>query len=148
MNGVQSAIASLRSTRVYDGRIVVTEEQVESWLNVARWCGSSKNSQPWRFAVVRDGYIRQVLAECGDHAKHLADAPVVIVIAALAYPHEFSSILDLGRVAQSLMVSAHSEGVGSCIAVFEPEHDKVVRSVLHFPRHRGRCKHQTKAQRR
>lgn len=135
---VHDALRSLRSTRRYDSSRVVTDEMVGTWLDVARWCGSSKNSQPWRFAVVRRPDLLAALAECGNHAYHLPRSSVTIVIGVLDYPHPFSAVFDLGRVAQSLMVSAHAAGVGSCIVVFEPEHVPRVRRLLDFPA-RGEC---------
>src|SRR5436190_2106661 len=36
--------------------------QIEAWMEAARRCGSSRNSQPWRFAVVRRPETLQVLA--------------------------------------------------------------------------------------
>ena len=135
---VAQALSSLRSTRRYDRSRQVTDEMVRGWLDVARWCGSSKNSQPWRFAVVRRPDVLEALAECGDHADHLPRSSVTIVIGMLDYPHRFSAVFDLGRVAQSLMVNAHAAGVGSCVAVFEPEHVPRVRHLLGFP-DRGEC---------
>ena len=114
-----AALRSLRAVRDYDAT-PVPDEMLDRWLDAARWCGSSRNSQPWRFVVVRDEQTRRVLAGLGDHAAHLANAPVVVVVAGVEGPYPFSTVFDLGRVAQSLMLAAHADGVGSCIAVFEP----------------------------
>lgn len=116
---VVEELRGLRSCRTYlDGP--VAEASVQTWLDAARWCGSSRNSQPWRFVVVRDAAVREELAGLGDHTGHLAVAPVVIVLASIDGHFPFSRAFDLGRVAQSLMLAAAGEGVGSCIGVFEP----------------------------
>lgn len=116
---VVKELRGLRSCRTYLDE-PVAEVSVQAWLDAARWCGSSRNSQPWRFVVVRDAGARQELAALGGHTSHLAGAPLVIVLASVDGPFPFSRALDLGRVAQSLMLAAAAEGVGSCIGVFEP----------------------------
>lgn len=110
---------SCRSVRHYDGT-PIDDAIVDRWLETARWTGSSRNSQPWRFVVVRDLVAKAQLAILGESAAHLAQAPVVVVIAAEEGPFPFSTVFDLGRVSQSLVLSAAADGVGSCIAVFEP----------------------------
>jgi nitroreductase len=114
-----AAVTELRAIRAYapgapDGELVAR------WLDAARWCGSSRNSQPWRFIVIEDPAVRAELAGLGEYAGHLADAPLVIVVAADPGPFPFSTVFDLGRVSQSLMLIAAADGFGSCIAVFEP----------------------------
>jgi nitroreductase len=112
----------------------VSDELVDSWLETARWCGSSRNSQPWRFVVVRDAGTKRALAGLGDHAAHLAAAPVVVAVAAVEGPFPFSTAFDLGRVSHSLQLAAHADGVGSCIAVFEPaENIRRGRRILSVP---------------
>ena len=32
----------------------LTDEELEAITDVARWTGSSRNTQPWRFLVIRD----------------------------------------------------------------------------------------------
>jgi hypothetical protein len=46
---------------------------------------------------------------------------VAVVLATVPVPHGFSLRVDIGRVVQCLMLTAHADGVGSCIGVFEPE---------------------------
>ena len=127
------SLRMLRAVRHYADD-ALDEEMVHGWLESARWCGSSRNSQPWRFIVVDDPASRRELAGLGEHAHHLAEAPLVIVLAADPGPFPFSTVFDLGRVAQSLMLAAAADGVGSCIAVFEPPANMDrARSLLSIP---------------
>jgi len=121
-----TGLRTLRATRTYSPE-PVPPAMVEGWLESARWCGSSRNSQPWRFVVVTDHETKDRLAGLGADASHLVAAPVVIVLASVPGPYPFSTIFDMGRVAQSLLLAAHADGVGSCIAVFEPE-DNIARA--------------------
>lgn len=128
---IKEGLRTLRATRRYrPGGIA--DEMIEAWVDTARWCGSSKNSQPWRFVAVRDRLTLQALSVLGDHAGHLADCEVALAVAGISTAYPFSRSFDLGRVAQSLMLAAHADGVGSCIAVFEPRSNVVAAGTLLF----------------
>ena len=116
---VDEAIRSLRATRRYS-LAVIDDDLVSKWVDTARWCGSSKNSQPWRLVAVRDPEVLRTLSRLGDHAGHLAECALALVLAATPSPYPFSYAFDLGRMAQCIMLLAHADGVGSCIAVFGP----------------------------
>jgi nitroreductase len=92
----------------------VTEEQLEQVLNAGRLSGSSKNTQPWEFIVVRDRERIEALAGCGNFSDHLRRAPVAI---AVAMPHDtFWSGYDVGRATQNMFLVATDLGLGTCIA--------------------------------
>ena len=50
---VYEAIRSKRSIRHFSDRSI-SDEDLTRILNAGRLAGSSKNSQPWRFIVLRD----------------------------------------------------------------------------------------------
>ena len=130
---IVEVLRGLRAVRSFESS-KVPREIVLGWLESARWTGSSKNSQPWRFTIVEDRTIQQALSLCGDDAQHLAIAPVVVVISSSPGPFPFSTALDLGRAVQSTMLAAASDGFGSCIAVFEPaERIEQAASLLGIP---------------
>lgn len=52
-NQLLSVIRTRRSVRVYKGG-KVSDEQLESILEAARWAPSGANTQPWEFVVTRD----------------------------------------------------------------------------------------------
>ncbi len=112
-------VRRLRAVRHYRDASV-PDSAVAEWLESARWCGSSKNSQPWRFIVIRSRRTLDALSKLGTHAGHLATANVAVAVVMMEGPYRFSTIFDLGRVVQNLMLAAHADGVGSCVAVFEP----------------------------
>ena len=127
----------MRAVRRYQ-RSPVPHVFVEQWFEHARRCGSSKNSQPWRFAAVTDPQVLAVLAGCGDDGAFLADAPLGIAVAAVQGAFPFSTIFDLGRVSQAIMIAAWADGVGTCPVVLEPA-DRIeeARRALHVP---SRCR--------
>ncbi|RCW37479.1 nitroreductase [Halopolyspora algeriensis] len=114
------ALTSLRATRWFTDEDV-SETDLHRILEVARWTGSARNRQPWRFHTVRDASVRDELSRCGAYALHVRGAPVVVLLALdrSGADAEF----DGGRVAQNIMLAAHFLGLGSCPVTFFPEHN-------------------------
>ncbi len=130
---VDEAIRSLRATRRY-GTAPIADDLVIRWVDAARWCGSSKNSQPWRFVAVRDRDVLRQLSTFGDFAGHLAHCELAVVVLSGPTPYPFSRAFDLGRVTQCLMLLAQDDGFGSCVAVFEPaDHVSAAGDLIRAP---------------
>jgi nitroreductase len=80
--------------------------------------GSSKNTQPWRFVVLRDAGRKQEIAGCGQFAGHVPAAPLAIAIVLAPGGGPF----DAGRAAQNMMLAAWAEGITSCpVAMHDQE---------------------------
>lgn len=104
-------IVSKREIRTFTAR-PLSEDVLEKILNAGRMSGSSRNSQPWHFVVVRDrGRLRE-LAGFGRFARHVPGAAAAICLLA-ASPR---ALFDAGRCAQNIMLAAWSFGVASCPA--------------------------------
>src|SRR6266516_2065506 len=122
-------LRSLRSVRRFSTRSVSGEVLLDI-LDVARWTGSSKNSQPWHLVVVRDVNTLAAMAQCGPFAGHLAGANAAIVLVMEDGNRRF----DEGRLAQNVMLAAWAHGIGSCIASLYPEaNNQRARELLHIP---------------
>ncbi|WPF80763.1 GNAT family N-acetyltransferase [Sanguibacter sp. 4.1] len=93
---------------------------VRQLVDQARWTGSARNRQPWRFVAVYDQATRAGLAGLGAYAAHLATAPVVVVLLSPRERH-LDTEFDAGRIAQSLTLAAASAGLGSCVTSLYPE---------------------------
>ena len=105
-----ACIRSKRDTRDYAAR-AISEESLQRILQAGRMAGSSKNTQPWAFVVLRDPKRREELAACGQFAKHVPAAPVAIAVV-LTPPG--GGDFDAGRAAQNMMLAAWAEGITSC----------------------------------
>lgn len=114
-------LRNLRQTRRFTGE-PVPQDIVDDILEVARWSGSSKNTQPWHFIVVTDAETRQMLAEAGQYAGFLAGAPFVIVFAMKGDSPRGESY-DEGRVTERVMLAADAYGLGSGTGWFAPGAD-------------------------
>ncbi|MGH9062898.1 MAG: nitroreductase family protein [Acidimicrobiales bacterium] len=104
------ALASLRAVRNYAER-PVPAEVVERVLDAGRVTGSSRNRQPWTFVVLEGKpLVEEVAATVWEPSNLLGAALVVAVLVEGRGPAAF----DAGRAAQSMMVAAWGDGVGSC----------------------------------
>jgi len=144
-----TCIRSKRDSRAYAGR-PISDEALQRILQAGRMAGSSKNTQPWRFVVLRDPARKAALAACGQFAQHVPSAPLVIAVVLTPGGGAF----DAGRAAQNMMLAAWAEGITSCpVAMHDREcaakvlglpDDHVVAIVISFgypeseaSRHRG-----------
>ncbi|HWC28968.1 MAG TPA: nitroreductase family protein [Dehalococcoidia bacterium] len=103
------AIIGKRDRRDYDGR-PIPEDVLRRILQAGRMAGSSSNSQPFRFIVMRDQAAKDKLAPAGPGTSPLVKAQLAIVVVLERGRRDF----DVGRAAQNMMVAAWAEGIHSC----------------------------------
>ena len=123
-------IRSLRAVRQFSDR-EIPRDVLQDILEVGRWTGSSKNTQPWDLIVVRDRETLTGLSKCGDFAGHLSGA--TLGIALVMHGNDLWTCMDEGRLMQNLMLSAWAHAVGSCIASIYPRHEQRARELLAIP---------------
>lgn len=111
----------------------VPAEALASILEVARWTGSAKNSQPWEFIVIDDPETNQALAGYGAFTQFLDNVPLSIAIV-LNRTSSRSEAYDEGRVSERIMLAAAHHGLGSGTAWFSTEDARSpVRELLGIP---------------
>ncbi len=116
----------------------VGPEVLDALADVARWSGSSTNSQPWRFVIVRSLETLRSIAKAGlPQTRSLQTATAAI---AIALPDEkgsgISFAFDEGRAAERVLVAASFLDVGAGIAWIMPNVRPVVASLLELPEDR------------
>lgn len=125
-------VRKVRQVRQYiDGD--VSDEQLNALLEIARWTGSSRNTQPWRFVVVRDKAMLKQLSDLRENITWVADGALAI---ALVSPGENISheAYDEGRVTERIMIAASMLGLGAGTAWFgEPEREAKAKELLNVP---------------
>jgi nitroreductase len=109
-------LRSLRAVRRFSPQ-AIPDEVLLDVLEVARWTGSSKNTQPWHVIVVRSRDTLAALAKCGPYAGHLAGAQAAITLVMEDGHMRF----DEGRLAHNVLLAAWAHGVGACIGSLYPE---------------------------
>jgi nitroreductase len=122
-------ITSLRSVRQFDLSRPIEEAALHRILQAGRMSGSSKDSQPWWFIVVRDRERLQALSKTGDYAQPVAGAACAIAI--IFDPKFYRGEFDSGRAVQNMMLAAWNDGIGSCLASMHREDD--CKAVLGVP---------------
>jgi nitroreductase len=95
----------------------VPEGVVKQLLQVARWTGSSRNSQPWHFVVVTDKDQLRKISQLRAPINWLATAPLGIAIV-LDGASPMSEAYDEGRVTERILIAAHALGYGGGVAWF------------------------------
>ncbi|HWV24592.1 MAG TPA: nitroreductase family protein [Thermomicrobiales bacterium] len=129
---VTDLLVHLRQTRVFTDQ-PIAPEIVDALLKVARWSGSSKNSQPWHFVVVDDPEMLKKLSEAGAFTQFFAGAKLAIVLL-MDGGSPRSNAYDEGRVSERLMLAAEAYGIGSGTGWFStPDAQQRVRELLGIP---------------
>ena len=100
----------------------VPDAVIEQLLDLARWTGSSRNTQPWHFIVVRDREALKKIAALRPNINWLAGAPLGIAIV-LDGGDAVSEAYDEGRLTERLLTGATMLGYGGGVAWFG-ERDK------------------------
>src|SRR5205814_9778574 len=95
----------------------VPDAVVDQLLELARWTGSAKNSQPWRFIVVRDKDRLKKIAGLRPPIGWLAGAPLGIAIV-LDGAEGMVGAYDEGRLTARLLTGATMLGYGGGTAWF------------------------------
>jgi nitroreductase len=127
----------LRATRQFREFTSEAVDRValDAIADVARWSGSSRNTQPWRFVVVTDeGTIRRI-AEIGlpqTRALRTATAAIAIVLPE-DERHELGLAYDEGRAAERILIAAGLINLGAGIAWIRSDVRAGVRGILGLP---------------
>ena len=106
--------------------------------DVARWTGSSRNEQPWRFIVIRDPETLRRLQAAGlpqTRALESATAAIAIVLPA-ARERVVHDAYDDGRAAERILVAASLLDLGAGITWVRSDVRPAVAGILGLPEDR------------
>jgi nitroreductase len=110
----------------------VPAEVLDDIYEVTRWTGSAKNLQPWDLVVIRNRATLDQLSELEGYARHLAAAPLGIVLVIDNDNPEFAAY-DEGRLAERIMLAAAAHGLGSCIGWWSGSGRETARTLVGAP---------------
>jgi len=132
-------IKTRRSVRAFTNE-QVSNEEVETILEAARWAPSAGNIQPWEFIVVRSPEVKRGLGEAALNQTFIEEAPVVIVVCAntLRSGQGYGSrginlycLQDTAAATQNMLLAAQAMGLATCwVGAF---HEEEARKVLNVP---------------
>lgn len=125
-------LRTLRQSRQFMDQ-TIPADVLDDLLEVARWSGSSKNTQPWEFIVIDDRDTLRQLSEQGAFTQFIAGAALAIVLV-LDGAAPRSEAYDEGRVSERLMLAAKAHGLGSGTGWFSTDEAQTgVRKLLGIP---------------
>ena len=132
---VFEAIEKRFSVRSYKSK-TVAPEKLTAILEAARKAPSANNRQEWRYVVVQDEDTRKKLSVAAKNQSFVAEAPVVIVCAAVTDHHVMSCgqecyPIDVSIAIDHMTLAATALGLGTCwIGAFYADQ---VRDILSIP---------------
>ncbi|MBA2945773.1 nitroreductase family protein [Streptomyces himalayensis] len=135
---VHPLLAERWSPRSFDATHTISDEELFSLLEAARWAPSARNSQPWRFLVGRRGdtTYEQIFSTLMSGNRLWAGQSSLLVAAVAAErledgtPHH-GAAYDTGLAVAQLAVQAHALGLHAHqMGGFHPEQ---LRSALGIP---------------
>lgn len=113
----------------------VSADALDAIADAARWSGSSTNSQPWRFVILRSIDTLRTIAAAGlpqTRSLRSATAAVAIVLPE-AKGAGISNAFDEGRAAERMLIAASFLDLGAGVAWILPDVRPVVASLLQLP---------------
>jgi nitroreductase len=129
-----SFLRGLRAVREYTPE-PVADHAVHDLLEVARWSGSSSNTQPVELVVVRDPGMKQKLAENG--VKPAAGAALAFVVVTPGEPVASQrEAFDDGRLVERMLLAAHAHGLGANIGSLKGDGPTIIKQALGIPAER------------
>lgn len=113
----------------------VAAEALDAIVDAARWSGSSRNTQPWRFVTLRSTETLRAIAGAGlPQTRSLQSATAAV---AIVLPEEkgagISNAFDEGRAAERMLVAASFVWLGAGIAWILPDVRPLVAELLELP---------------
>lgn len=113
----------------------VDPEALDAMADAARWSGSSRNAQPWRFVIVRDPVSLRAIHQAGlPQTRALATARAAIAIVLPSQPGSgISHAYDEGRAAERMLIAASMLGLGAGVAWIRSEVRPRVGELLGLP---------------
>jgi nitroreductase len=90
----------------------VSEEQIETLLELAMCAPNRLNRRPWAFVVIRDRELRGHLADLLRLHPYLEDASTVIAVC--GWPKRSPTwVLDISAAIENMLIGATSMGLGT-----------------------------------
>jgi nitroreductase len=129
---VTREIRNVRQARLYKPD-AVPDDVLNELLEIARWTGSSRNTQPWEFIVLTDPEQLRKISQVRTPINWVADAPLAIAIV-LNGENPLSEAFDEGRVTERLLIGARLLGLGGGTAWFGDEAQQATaKQILGIP---------------
>ncbi len=132
---VLEQIRTVRQARQYQPE-TVPDDVVGQLLEIARWTGSSRNTQPWHFIVITDKDQLHRISQLRTPINWVAGAPLAIAIV-LDGGSLSSEAYDEGRVSERILIAARLLGLGGGTAWYgDAAQEAEAKRILGIPAER------------
>ncbi|MGC4107289.1 MAG: nitroreductase family protein [Thermomicrobiales bacterium] len=129
------ALRKVRQNREYTDE-PISQEDLHELLEVARWSGSSQNTQPWHFVVITDRDALRTIGEQRPNIGWVGESPLAIALV-LNGANPPSEYYDEGRVTERLLIAARELGLGAGTAwIGDEPQQTLVKDLLGIPQDR------------
>jgi nitroreductase len=136
MNEVLNTIKSRRTIRKFKPN-PIDDEMLQVILEAGRWAPSFSNLQPWRFIVIRDQSLKNLLDKAArESVLHLGinEAPVVILVCVDRRIDPLHAIETGAAATQNMTLAAHSIGLGAgWIGIWGTEAETSIQRIFKLP---------------
>jgi nitroreductase len=133
-----TTIFTRRSVRKYSDK-PVSDATVKLLLQAAMSAPTAKNTQSWEFVVIRDKKTLAQIPAFHPFGKHIPDCQVAIVVCGNTKLEAAKGhwIPDGSNASMSILLAAHSLGLGAVWTTFYPYEDRTagIRKLLNLPDH-------------
>jgi nitroreductase len=133
-----TAIFTRRSVRKYSDK-PVSDATVKLLLQAAMSAPSAKNAQSWEFIVIRDKKTLAQIPAFHPFSTQIPGAQVAIVVCGNTKLEAAKGhwIPDASNASMSILLAAHSLGLGAVWTTFYPYADRTegIRKLLNLPDH-------------
>jgi len=115
------AVKGRRSIRRYKSD-VVPKELIEKILDAGRWAPSGGNIQPWKFIVISDRNLLELIRKVSP--GYLGETPLAILVCSdkeKAYKvggalgRDYLSVSDCSMAVENMLLVAYALGLGTCV---------------------------------
>lgn len=138
---IRDLIIKNRSYRRFNSRVKITEEQVKSWINLARLSASARNAQPLKYVVVTQPEMCAEIFPFLGWAGYFSDwkgpsegeRPVAYVAVLKDKLIADNHYCDDGIAMQSILLGAVEAGYGGCMIGSVNKHK--VSKKMELPEH-------------
>jgi nitroreductase len=136
MNEVLNTIKNRRTIRKFKP-YAIDDEMLQVILEAGRWAPSFSNLQPWRFIVIRDQGLKNLLDKAArESVLHLGinEAPVVILVCVDRRIDPLHAIEAGAAATQNMTLAAHSLGLGAgWIGIWGTEAEVSIQKIFELP---------------
>lgn len=133
-----TAIFSRRSVRIYTAK-PVPHDTVTDLVRAAMYAPSAGNERPWHFVVLTARALLDEIPNFHPYAAMLKHASTAVLVCGdvSLEKHKGYWVLDCAAATQTLLLAAHSKGLGAVWCGVYPTEDRMenLRKLLDLPEH-------------